>query len=323
VVKTARVYNLSSAPLSPDYYPWLRRLAAQSDLVHAHLPYPPAELGYLAVGQDRPLVLTYHSDIVRQRMLGFFYSPFLRRVVDRAAAIIVATPAHIQSSPFLQPVAAKCRVIEYGIDLVRFAATPALEAQAAALRQEFGSPLLLFVGKLRHYKGLDVLIRALQDVPNARLLVIGNGPLEAAWQQLARATGLQERVIFWGERSDPELVAAYHAADLFVLPSTNRAEAFGIVQIEAMACGTPVICTELHTGTSYVNRDGETGLVVPPNDPPALAAAISRLLGDDATRGRMAAAARARAQTVFAQEVMHDKTLALYTEILRRHAGQA
>ena len=142
-----------------------------------------------------------------------------------------------------------------------------IEAEAAAWRARYGNrPLLLFVGRLRHYKGVNVLIEAMEQLPEATALIVGIGPMAEEWQQQAAAAGLNDRVHFLGEQPDPAVLALYHAADIFVLPSTNRAETFGIVQLEAMACGRPVICTELGTGTSYVNQNGVTGLVVPSND---------------------------------------------------------
>ena len=134
-------------------------------------------------------------------------------------------------------------------------------------------------------------------VEDAHAVIVGIGQMEGQWQQLVERSGLWDRITFVGELSDDEILGAYHAADLFVLPSTNRAEMFGIVQLEAMACGVPVICTELGTGTSYVNQHGVTGLVVPPNDPTALATAIRNLLDNPALRRTMGEAGRRRVET--------------------------
>lgn len=320
VVKAGRLLNVSSAPVSLDFYRHLRRMEREADIAHAHLPYPPGELGHLLLGCSRRFVLTYHSDIVRQKVLGTLYRPFLRAVLRRADLIAVASQAYIQSSPFLRPHADKCRVIPFGVDLASFARTPAVEAAAQALRSRYGArPLILFVGKLRHYKGVDVLLDALSQT-DAHLLIIGSGMMEAAWRARAQANGLHERVTFLGEVDDAQKVAAYHAADLFVLPSTNRAEAFGIVLIEALACGLPLISTELGTGTSFVNQHGDTGFVVPPSDPAALAGAINALLTDEALRRRMAAAALARARAVFSKDALLANTVAFYQEAL---AGSA
>jgi rhamnosyl/mannosyltransferase len=175
--------------------------------------------------------------------------------------------------------------------------------------------LLLYVGKLRHYKGLNVLIDAMRAI-DAHLLVIGSGMLEEEWRGQATALGLDGRISFLGELSDAEKLPMLYAADLFVLPSNNRAEAFGIVLIEAMACGLPLISTELGTGTSYVNQHDQTGFVVPPDDPEAMAAAINRLLGDETLRRAMSAAALTRVHAEFTQDKMAARMLNLYQEVL-------
>ena len=262
-------------------------------------------------------MITYHSDIVRQRRTGKIYAPLLRKVLQRAALVAASSPVYIESSPFLRRVPEKCRVIHYGIELDRYIhVSSQVQADAQSLRDRFPDrPLLLFIGRLRHYKGVDVLIRAMHHV-KAHLLIVGSGPMQEAWQNLARAEGLNEKISFLGECSEPESLAARYAAELFVLPSTNRAEALGIVQLEAMACGMPVICTELGTGTSYVNRNGETGLVVPPNDPQALAAAINRLLADPALRAQMGSQGRMRVQKEFSSQTMVRNTISFYQQAL-------
>ncbi len=316
VTKTGRQAHILSTPISLSFFTELRRQAASADLVHLHAPYPPAELGHLLLGRGKPFVVTYHSDIVRQRVSGRLYAPLLRLVLHRAARIAVSSPAYVESSPFLRQVRDKCRLIHFGIDLERFEETRHVQAEAQRLRSRFGErPLLLFIGRLRHYKGVDVLIRAMCQV-DAHLLIIGIGPLREAWQELARVEDLTDKLTFLGECSDRESLAARYAADLFVLPSTNRAEALGIVQLEAMACGLPVLCTELGTGTSYVNQHEKTGLVVPPNDPQALAAAINRLLADPALRAQMGAAGRKRVQKEFSSQTMIRNTISFYKEAL-------
>ena len=316
VTKTGRQAHVLSTPISLSYFTELPRQAASAQLVHLHAPYPPAELAQLLLGRGKPFVITYHSDIVRQKVSGRLYAPLLRLVLKRAAGIAVSSPAYVESSPFLRRVRQKCRLIHFGIDLERFEETAQVQADAQRLRNRFGDrPLLLFIGRLRHYKGVDVLIRAMHKV-DAHLLIIGTGPKLAAWQELARAQGLTGRLTFLGECSEGETLAARHAAQLFVLPSTNRAEALGIVQLEVMACGLPVVCTELGTGTSYVNRHAETGLVVPPNDPQALADAINRLLADPTLRAQLGAAGRKRVQEEFSLQGMIHKTVSFYQETL-------
>lgn len=317
VTKTGRQAHILSTPISFPYFSALPREAEEADLVHLHAPYPPAELAQLLLGRKKPFVITYHSDIVRQKLSGKLYAPLLHLVLQRAALIAVSSPAYVESSPFLRRIRHKCRLVHFGIDLGQFAKTRQIQASAQRLRSRFGDrPLLLFIGRLRHYKGADVLIRAMGGVDGAHLLIVGDGPMRRDLQELAATQQLTDRITFLGECTEPETLAARYAAQIFLLPSTNRAEALGIVQLEAMACGLPVICTELGTGTSYVNRHEETGLVVPPNDFRALSTAINQLLADADLRTQMGAAGRKRVQDEFALPMMIRNTVSFYTEAL-------
>lgn len=316
VVKSGRQLNISSAPISLGFFPALRRLSKAVDIVHAHAPYPPGELAQLLVGRSQRFVISYHSDIVRQRVLGALYAPLLRLVLRKADLIAAATPVYVEDSPFLRAERAKCRIIPYGTDLQHFQPSPAIEKAAQEMRRRYSNkPLLLFLGRLRHYKGVNVLIDAMRQIPDAHALIVGIGPLE---QQLKeQSADLSDRISFLGELNEQDALVARHAADLFVFPSTNRAETFGIAQIEAMACGLPIICTELGTGTSWVNQHEKTGLVIPPNDVAALVNAIRQLLDNPERRRQLGQAAKARAESEFSQTAMLDKLLAFYHEALQ------
>lgn len=312
VVKTGRQATLSSAPISAALPVWMRRLTRGADIAHLHFPYPIGELAYMMAGRARKLILTYHSDIVRQKSLLRVYRPFLLRVLERADVITVSNPQYIASSPYLRPHVAKCVVIPHGQDTARFAAPSAeANAEAESLRARYGPRIVLFVGLLRYYKGVSYLVDAMHRV-DARLLIVGAGPEGEALRAQAAAPELRDRVAFLGRVSDQALAGLYRACDVFVLPSIERSESWGAVQIEAMAAGKPVVCTELGTGTSYVNQHAVTGLVVPPRDAKALAAAINRLLADEGLRARLGNAARARALTELSKEVMVERILALY-----------
>ncbi|MGQ9567569.1 MAG: glycosyltransferase [Anaerolineae bacterium] len=317
VIKAGRAVALSSTPVSLSFPIYLARL--RPDITHLHFPYPLGEMAHLLLGRGRPTVLTYHSDVVRQRGWLRLYRPLLRRVLRRADRIIATSPHYVASSPYLQEVAGRCRVIPLGIEAARFARADL--GAVGTLRARFGGPLLLFVGRLRYYKGLPHLLRALQGLPEARLLVVGDGPMRGTWEAEAQTLGLADRVYFLGEVPEGDLPAYYHACDLFVLPADQRSEAFGAVLLEAMASGRPVVSTDLGTGTSWVNRHGETGWVVPPADSEALRAAIQRLLGDEALRQRLGEEARRWAQE-FDVQVLVDRVLALYEEVLEE-AGRA
>ncbi len=317
VTKTGRQFNVSSAPVSLGLFRELARLGRDADIVHLHAPYPPGELAQLLVRAGRRTVITYHSDIVKQATLLRFYAPFLRRILDRAQAILVSNPRYPEGSPFLRPLQEKIRVVHFGIDPARFRPTEASQRRAQELRRRFGpGPLALFVGRLRYYKGVDVLVQALARTPEVRGVIVGAGPMEAQIRGLVRQLGLAERVHFAGHVADEDLPAFYQAGDLFVLPSVHRSESLGIVLLEAMASGLPVVSTELGTGTSYVNQDGITGLVVPPGDPDALAQAIQRLARHPRQRVAFGEAARRRIQEAFSLTQMLDQTERVYQEVL-------
>jgi glycosyltransferase involved in cell wall biosynthesis len=317
VTRVGRLGGLSTAPWSPWLGGWLRTISASADLIHLHAPYIPLELGPLLLHRSKPFVVGYHADIVKQRVVARIHRPFLVQVLKRARLVSASTQSYVESSTVLKRFADKCRIIPYGVPLARFAPTPEVCAQAKRLREAHDSaPIVLFVGQMRHYKGLDVLLSAVRDIPRARLLVVGSGAMEEAWRSHARACALDGRVVFLGECPDAVLRAAYRAADVLVLPSTNRAEAFGMVLLEGMANGLPVISTELGTGTSVINTDGETGLVVPPGQPGLLAAAINRILSDDELKARMGRAALARVSALFSREQMLDRTASFYREAL-------
>jgi len=311
VIKAARLTTISSAPISLSLVAWMRRL--RPDITHLHFPYPIGELAFLLVGQSPTLIVTYHSDIVRQRYLLQIYKPFLRRILSRADRITVSSPNYIQSSEYLRPLADKCTVIPHGTDLERFAPSPETEHLARKLRADHPGPIVLFVGLLRYYKGVSYLIEAMQSV-GGHLLVVGQGPMGQQWKALAQRLGLGDRVTFLGRVRHEELVALYHACDVFVLPAVHRSESWGAVQVEAMAAGKPVICTELGTGTSFVNVHGETGLVVPPSDSVALASALNRLICDSELRETMGRQARERAQAEFSLSSMVRRILQLYRQ---------
>ncbi len=311
IVKAARTLHLASTPLSLLSC----RLAAdlRADIAHLHFPYPPGDLIYRRLPGRPPLVVTYHSDIVRQQTLLRIYRPLLELTLRRAARILPTSPNYMVSSPFLRRFVARCRVVPLGIDTARFAHADA--RRVAALRARYDAPLLLFVGRLRYYKGLHILLDALPSV-RAQLLIGGSGPERARLEAQAARLGIAQRVHFLGDIPDEDLPVLYRAADIFVLPAHLRAEALGLAQIEALASGLPCVSTELGTGTSFANLHGRTGLVVPPSDPAALAAAINTLLADPELRERFGAAGHARAAELFSQSHMLDAVESVYHDIL-------
>jgi glycosyltransferase involved in cell wall biosynthesis len=233
------------------------------------------------------------------------YGPALRKCLRRADRIVVASPRHIEFSKWLQPFRDKCVVIPFGIDVARFNVEGKWPANAGGGKR----PILLTVGRLVGYKGHRYLIEAMKNI-DGTLGIVGTGPLEASLRQQAGPN-----VFFLGNVPDAELPALYQACDIFVLPSISPNEAFGVVQLEAMACGKPVISCDLPSGVPWVNQNEVTGLVVPPRDSDALSGAIKSLLANPEEARRMGAAGRARALAEFTEDRMIDRYYQLFTEL--------
>lgn len=309
VIKAARLATPASTPISPALFGWIRRIPAE--VAHLHFPYPIGEMAQLFLGRSARTVITYHSDVIRQQGLLKVYRPFLWRILRKADRILATSAPYAYSSPYLSRLGDKVEVVPLGIDPEPFLRE---SPQAKEIRKKHSGPILLFVGRLRYYKGLDWLIRAMPQIP-AKLVVVGSGPMQEAWRNLAAETGVGDRVIFAGDVSDEALPAYYQACDIFVLPASERSEAYGLVQLEAMASARPVICTELGTGTSFVNQHGETGLVIPPRDSAALAAACAQLLADEAVRREMGERGRQRVLAEFTADKMVQRVVALYQQL--------
>jgi rhamnosyl/mannosyltransferase len=309
VIRAARLGTVASTPISPSLVAWLRRLS--TDVLHLHAPHPPGELA-APLCRPRSTVLTYHSDIVRQRVLGRLYRPLQRRMLKRVDRILVTSPRYLETSRTLAPHADRCRVVPLGIDPAPFL-EPDAEVMAEA-RARYGDRAVLFVGRLRYYKGIQHLIAAMKEVEGS-LIVAGDGPMESEWRELGRRL-LPGRCHFLGAVSTIELAALYGAAAVAVLPSVERSEAFGVALVEAMAAGLPVVSTELGTGTSWVNQDGVTGLVVRAGDPAALATAIRDLLAAPERRRLLGQAGRRRVLAELDAERMTSRVIAIYDEAL-------
>ena len=299
--------EIASCPLSLSYFGEFRRKVMLSDAVELHLPYPPADLALLLSGYRGRVIAAWHSDIVRQKVMGKLCSPLTKWLLRRADVIVAATQAHIDSSPMLSQFREKCVVVPYGIDPAVYEERPHQHPLDAHLHDK-GAKKILFTGRLVYYKGADVLLDAFARLhANAELMIAGTGVLESALRQQAEDLGIAERVHFLGRRMTAELRDMFADCDLFVLPSVAQSEAFGIVQLEAMVNAKPIVNTALPTGVPLVSIDGETGLTVPPGDADALAAAMERLMTDDALRTQYGLAARERVLREFSLDCVMKK----------------
>lgn len=311
VVRVGTLATAASATISPGIAAEVRR--QRPDLVHFHHPNPTAAAALLASGWRGPLVVTYHSDIVRQRMLGPIVAPITHALLARAAAILVSSPPFLESSPVLARHRDRCRVVPFGIDDGRFDSPD--PAAVREVRARWGDRMVVGVGRLVQYKGFRYLVEAMEQV-GGRLVLAGDGPLRASLEEMVVRRGLASRVVFAGAVQD--VAPLLHAARVFAFPSVQRSEAFGLAQLEAMACGLPVVNTHLPSGVPWVSRHGESGLTVPPRDPAALAAALRTLLDDPALARRLGEAGRARVRSEFTVDAMAAATLCTYEEALRR-----
>jgi rhamnosyl/mannosyltransferase len=282
-----------------------------ADIIHIHWPNPTAVAAYFASRHRGRLVMTYHSDVVRQKTLARVIRPLLTAALKRADAVIVTSRRYAETSSVLRSFIHKCRVIPFGLDSALYEAFD--RARAGHIRAEYGPRLLLAVGRHVYYKGFEYLIAAMRDV-RGKVLMAGDGPLRSRLAALTARHGVDDRVVFLGEVDD--LVPYYHAADAVVLPSITRNEAFGIVQMEAMACGRPVINTALDSTVPLVSLHGKTGLTVTPKNVEELASAMNLLLDDERLRLQYGTAARRRVETEFTAERMTSRTLDLYRQII-------
>ncbi|GHU36742.1 glycosyl transferase family 1 [Betaproteobacteria bacterium] len=321
VIRTASWNADGSLALSPGLIraAWRQHRATPFDIVHLHLPDPMSHLASFAIPAAVPRVITWHANIVRQKHLLKLYQPWQNRLLRQAAAVIVATPEHLRSPALSAPgIREKTHVIPYGFDLSDFAKAHPL---TQTLREKYPGRRIFALGRHVSYKGFNVLLEAMSLMDtDVQLLLGGAGPLTHELRQQAETLGIARRVQFLGKIPQAELPARYQACDVFCLPSVTQAEAFGVVQVEAMAAGKPVVNTELGNGVNFVNQDGITGLTVPCNNAAALAAALQTLLLDKHKCQQFGANAQARAEREFSLEVMKERTYALYAGLLKRHA---
>jgi len=274
------------------------------------LPNPWAAQAYLMSGHKGKLVLTHQADTMGRRALRKFVDPIVRRLMKRAAAIIVTSNGYLKGSDELGDFHDKCHVVPMGIEVEAFRAERPEEVRK--IHEKYGARLIVAVGRLVPYKGFAFLVEAMKDV-DATLLLIGTGPLQADLESTIDRLGMGEKIHLLGHVEDT--LPYYNAAEMLVLPSITRAEAFGLVQVEAMAAGIPVVNTMIESGVPEVSLDGVTGITVPPMDSKALARAVRMLLENDEMRAKYGRAAAARAEEAFTVERMGENVLRVYEAV--------
>ncbi|MCX2784426.1 glycosyltransferase [Microbulbifer thermotolerans] len=310
VVAKKRWCSFASCCIGPGLLSELYRL--HTPLLHFHYPWPFGDLAYFLAGRSRPLVITYHSDIVRQRLLGALYRPLMHRLLSQADRIVATSQNYVDSSPVLAAYKDKVKIIPIGISEQEY--PQPTDDQVAEVAQRYGRDFMLFVGVLRYYKGLEYLIRASVGQPY-RVVIAGRGPELRRLMTLVKDLRAQN-VAFAGFVSDVEKGALMRLCRAVVFPSHLRSEAFGVTLLEGLMYGKPLISCEIGTGTSFVNVDGETGHVVPPANPAALREAMNDLWLNPDKAERMGWAGRQRYEKLFTGERMAAAYRKLYDEVL-------
>lgn len=313
VIQALETGNHFSMPWSWRAFSVFKRLAQESDVIHFHHPWPFADLLYLLMARKKPAIVTYHLDLMRSSWVLALYRPLMRCFFHYVRAVVCTSDAYIQSSLFLRPFVHKTTAIPIGIEEASYPrVVPDVQRKWS---EQLGEGFALFMGAFRYYKGLPDLMQACANSP-IQLVVLGAGPLQNRIHALARELQLGDRVRFVGAVNDEDKMAILSLAGVVVLPSSSRAEAFGITLLEGMMASKPLISTELYTATSWVNQDQQTGLVVPANQPQKLREALMFFATNPQRGQEMGRLGRQRFEQLFTAKRMGHSYHELYRSIL-------
>ncbi len=301
-------FEFASTGFSREVFGKFRELSERADIVHYHFPWPVMDVVHLTSRLKKPTIVTYHSDVVKQRLLLPLYRPVMRRFLASVDRIVATSPNYVATSPVLQHYEAKTTVIPLGLDERDYPRAP--EDVKVRWRAAYPKPFFLFVGVLRYYKGVHILLEAARQT-ELDIVLIGEGPMEASLKGYAKEHRLGN-VHFVGALPDADKAALLELSSGFVFPSHLRSEAFGLSLVEAAMFGKPMISCEIGTGTSFVNVHGGTGLVIKPNDPSDLAAAMTRLANNSEESLNFGRKARAAYVETFRAIDMATKYADLY-----------
>lgn len=318
VEAVASIGTVMSMPLAPIYPFRFAKRARVADIVVHHAPFPLTDLGALLMPKDTALIVHWHAEVIGRPTMMKFLAPLFRRSLKRADRIVVSDRAIVENSPFLKDFAEKCIVVPYGCDVAYWGELTAAQRKAVNKLQEQHPRLVVAIGRLVSYKGYEVFLRAMQHV-DADAVIVGEGQLKDDLKRLAEQLGILDRVRFLGVLEPDEVKQYVHAAKVLAFPSVTEAEAFGLVQLEAMSAGKPVVNTDLATAVPNVARDGKEGLTVPPNDSAAFAEALRRLLDQPDLAAGLGAAGKERVGAEFSQSLFLSRIQQVYNEAFQRH----
>ncbi|MXY55813.1 MAG: glycosyltransferase [Gammaproteobacteria bacterium] len=312
VYRCRRTGEVASCSLSIEAFPMFRRLLGWANVVHYHFPWPLADVMHFTGRVRMPTVVTYHSDIVRQRLLAWTYAPLMRRFLRSMDRIVCTSPNYLASSRVLRRFRDRVDVVPIGLDEQSYPCAD--DALLKRTHAGYGSGFFLFIGVLRYYKCLHILLEAMRGAPY-RAVIVGAGPLERELKKQSQRLGLPN-VAFTGYVPDPMKVALLRQCRAVVSPSYLRAEAFGVSLLEGAMAGKPLITAEVGSGTSHVNVDGETGVVVEPRSPEAFRDAMDRLHREPDLAQTLGAGARCRFERLFNGRLMGERYGDIYSSLL-------
>lgn len=310
-------FQVASTAFSWSAFQDFARLAREADLVHYHFPWPFMDMVHFVTRMNKPTVLSYHSDIIKQKHLLRLYQPLMHRFLSSMDRIVSASPNYLQSSPVLRRHIDKVCVIPYGLDKTTYAQPDA--ERLSTWKKRIGERFFLFLGMLRYYKGLHILLDAMAGT-SYPVVIAGAGPIEQELKEHAQRLGLHN-LHFVGQVSEEDKAALFHLCYAVTFPSHLRSEAFGISLLEGAMYGKPLISSEIGTGTTYINIDGETGLVVPPSDPSALRHAMKTLWDNPELASQMGQHAQRRYERLFTSERMTQAYVELYRNVIDERSG--
>ncbi len=312
IIRSGSLGTYFSCPLSISFIFKFKKIAEKADVIHINMPFPLADVALLLSGYKGRIVISWHSDVVKQKKLLIFYKPIMMKLLKRADLILTATQGHIESSPYISKFRDKCRIIPYGINIGEYLSIERKPVLSEKLIDK-SAVKVFFTGRLVYYKGVDILLKAFRNVRNCELFIAGTGTLENQLKLYAEKYNMNN-VHFLGFLSDEDLKCAFADCDIFVLPSVANSEAFGIVQLEAMVYSKPVINTSLPTGVPHVSVDGVSGITVEPSKPIQLANAINMLAGDINLREAYGKNAFRRVRDMFDSGKVLDEVFKALTE---------
>lgn len=307
-------FQIASTGFSISAFRRFAQLAKEADVIHFHFPWPFMDIVHLTLRIKKPTVVTYHSDIIRQKNLLKIYRPIKRLFLNSMDCIVATSPNYLATSEVLTGYVDKVRIIPIGLDKSSYP-VPNVE-RLTFWRNKLEKKFFLFVGMIRYYKGLHILMEAAQGT-SYPIVIVGAGPIEDQIKARAARLGLNN-IFFLGQLPEEDKVSLLQLCYAVVFPSHLRSEAFGISLLEGAMFGKPMISSEIGTGTTFINIANETGLVVPPSDPDALRQAMRYLWDNPAEAEKLGKKAEERYWKHFTAEVMVNEYVKIYRELTKK-----